>query len=326
MKIISEVEIKKSKLKIDHKSPILLMGSCFTSNMGNYLKEIKIPVKINPSGILFDPFSICRHLDLFINQKNIKLEDLEIDEDIYYNFDFHSQFNDLNPDECLNKINQSISIGAKAIRESKFLIVTLGSAYCYFHKSKEIFVANCHKVSQNNFSKTLAGIEDIKIEFHKIINKLRETNPDLHIIFTISPVRHLRDGIIENSRSKARLIESVHQLREEFSHINYFPSYEIIMDELRDYRWYDIDLAHPNFAATEYIKEKFFEAYLGKETLKLGLEFQKIIKGINHRPMQPNSIGHQKFVQELKSKIQNYHQKYPELDWEEELRFGGMKD
>lgn len=323
MKIISEVEIKKSKFKITHKSPVLLVGSCFTSNMGNYLKEIKIPVAINPSGILFDPFSICRHLDLFISEKELNKGDLELEEDLYYNFDFHSQFNDINAESCLEKINSAIKLGTESLKKAKFLILTLGSAYCYYHKKKEIFVANCHKVSQKEFNKTLAGIENIRAEFIKIIQKIKEINPELVVIFTISPVRHLRDGIIENSRSKARLIELVHQLVEEFEHVKYFPSYEIIMDELRDYRWYDIDLAHPNFAATEYIKEKFFDAYLDKESIKLGVEFQKIKKGINHRPLHAESKAHQKFIQELKEKIKNYHQKYPDLDWEEELDFVG---
>jgi lysophospholipase L1-like esterase len=233
----------------------------------------------------------------------------------WQSFEAHSKLSSSSKEEIIEQLNKaSVSIN-KAVKNSTHFIITLGTSWVYrFNESGEI-VANCHKVSQNKFKKELLSVAEINKSLSLIISLIKEINPSISFIFTVSPVRHLKDGVIENQQSKSHLISALHQIIPIHKNSFYFPSYEVMMDELRDYRFYKEDMIHPNQIAINYIWEKFYENWLSDEALELKKEVIKIQRGLEHKPFNPNSEGHQQFLSSLQEKIKTLKKKYSHISF-----------
>lgn len=329
MQFFAPINIKPLKPSITYKDSILLVGSCFTEHIGNYLMDIKFNVLQNPNGILFNPISICNSLVSYIHNKQHNEDDLFFLNEAWHSWQHHSRFSNADLYEGLRIINESQNAAHGFLKKANWIIITLGSSFVY-KLSPETptslrrgvrgeAVANCHKAPAQTFIKHLCTIEETVSALDNTIHQLFQFNPQLKIIFTISPVRHLRDGVVENNRSKARLIEVVHHLVNKFEKLYYFPAYELVIDVLRDYRFYDIDLAHPNYAATQFVLEKFSETCFDGSTQELMKEFRKIVIAKNHTPFNPHSQQHKKFLQTHLEKTKILQQQNPWMDFSKEL-------
>ena len=300
---------------IDYNSKIILLGSCFSDNIGQKLSYHKFESILNPFGILFHPKAIESVIKNSLCKKKYTEKDVFFLNERWQSFEAHSKLSSSSKEEIIEQLNKaSVSIN-KAVKNSTHFIITLGTSWVYrFNESGEI-VANCHKVSQHKFKKELVSIVEINESLSSIISLVRKVNPDINFIFTVSPVRHLKDGFIENQQSKSHLISALHQIIPIHKNSFYFPSYEVMMDELRDYRFYKEDMIHPNQIAINYIWEKFYENWLSDEALELKKEVIKIQRGLEHKPFNPNSEGHQQFLSSLQEKIKTLKKKYSHISF-----------
>ena len=322
------IQIQHLEPPINYQDKLLLVGSCFTEHIGNYLSNAKFTILQNPNGILFDPLSVCRSLITYIDNKQYTADDLFYYNEAWHSWQHHSRFSHPNREEALQKINTSQHEAHSFLKEADWVIITLGSSFAYpfsytdmnLNAIKNNFVANCHKAPQKLFNKHLCTIEETVTALDGMLYRLFRFNPKVNIIFTISPVRHLRDGVIENNRSKARLLEAVHHLVNKFSRLHYFPAYELVIDVLRDYRFYDIDMAHPNYAATQFVLEHFFESCVDKPAKDLSEEIRKIMIAKNHKPFNGASQQHKQFLASYAAKVKSLQQQHPYLDWSDDLR------
>lgn len=321
MKFLADINIRSLQPSITYTDKLLLTGSCFTEHIGNHLMDAKFNVLQNPSGILFDPLSVCRSLVSYIHNKQYTKDDLFYLNESWHSWQHHSRFSNPDAAACLQHINASQTAAHHFIKEAAWLIITLGSSFSYKLADNSVHVANCHKAPAQQFIKQLCTIEETVTALDGTIHQLFHFNKKLNIIFTISPVRHLRDGVVENNRSKARLIEAVHHLVNKFDRLHYFPAYELVIDVLRDYRFYDIDLAHPNYAATQFVLEKFSENCLDEPAKKLAEEIKKITIAANHKAFNPQSQQHKQFLQTHLERTKHLQQQYPFLDFSKELKY-----
>jgi hypothetical protein len=305
---------------------VLLTGSCFTEHIGNALRDWKFHTVQNPNGILFDPASVASSLLSYITPKRYGQEDLVFLNELWQSWQHHSVFSHPDAAECLRGINASQEKAHDFLRQADWLIITLGSAFSYLLADGGGPVANCHRAPGQSFQKHLMSIEDIQASLDSCVYQLWRFNPRLRIIFTISPVRHSRDGVVENNRSKARLIESVHHLVGKWDRLYYFPAYELVIDVLRDYRFYDIDLVHPNYPATTFVLEKFVAHCIDETDRRLLEDVKKIVMARRHRPLQPATNAHRRFLREHWQRTAELARQYPFLDWREELDYfsGGV--
>jgi len=319
MKMMLEIDIKSPDAKIDYSHKIFLIGSCFTEHIGGRLQELKFNVLQNPNGILFDPVSVSKSLVSYVTQKRYSKEDLLYLNELWQSWNLHSMYSGMEMAEVLTNINRSQQQAHDFLKDANWLIVTLGSSFSYRLSESGQSVANCHRAPAQWFNKHLLSIKETTTALTEAIETLQAFNPNLKVIFTISPVRHIRDGVIENNRSKARLLEAVHSIIDQYNHCYYFPAYELVIDVLRDYRFYDIDLVHPNYAATEFVFDKFKEFFIDEEAIELMEEVRKIVTGFKHKPFQPETQTHQNFLKTYFEKVKQLQQKYPHLDFEKEL-------
>lgn len=321
MKFFADINIKPLQPYISYTDKLLLTGSCFTEHIGNYLMDVKFNVLQNPNGILFDPISVCSSLVSYIQNKQYIQQDLFYLNESWHSWQHHSRFS--NPDAaiCLENINASQNLAHKFLKDADWLIITLGSSFSYKLADSLQHVANCHKAPAQTFIKHMCTIEETVTALDGTIHQLFHFNNKLKIIFTISPVRHLRDGVVENNRSKARLIEAVHHLVNKFEKLYYFPAYELVIDVLRDYRFYDVDLAHPNYAATQFVLEKFSENCFDESTRKLSEEIKKLTIAANHKPFNAASQQHKQFLQVQLEKTKQLQAQYSFLNFTKELAY-----
>ena len=323
------IRIPDLKPPITYRDKLLLIGSCFTEHIGSYLSDVKFEVLQNPSGILFDPLSVCRSLVSYIENRKYSDDDLFYLNEAWHSWQHHSRFSHPDKNEVLSQINQSQQQAHTFLKDADWLFITLGSSFAYHFSGNDdslktingSYVANCHKAPAKSFTKHLCTIEETVTALDGTLFRLFHFNPKLKIIFTISPVRHLRDGVIENNRSKARLLEAVHHLVNKFERLYYFPAYELVVDVLRDYRFYDIDMAHPNYPATQFVLEHFFEHCVDAEAKSLSEEIRKIVAAKNHKPFNPASSQHKQFLELNKSRTEQLQAKHPYLDFSDEIAF-----
>lgn len=321
MNFFSNIDIKPLPQPISYDHKVLLIGSCFTEHIGNNLQDLKFNVLQNPNGILFETVSVCRSLVNYIDNKQYKADDLIYENELWHSWDHHSRFSNPDKEMALAGIHQSQKKAHEFIKEADWLIITLGSSFVYQLKETSSFVANCHKVPGTRFEKYLLPIvEQIEL-LDNTMHRLFYSNPKLKIIFTISPVRHLRDGVVDNNRSKARLIETVHHLVNKFDRLFYFPAYELVIDVLRDYRFYDIDLAHPNYAATQFVMEHFADFAFNEATQELMKEIKQLTTARNHKAFHPGSNQHQQFLKQHYAKAEALAKAYPAIDFTAELNY-----
>lgn len=313
MKFTTQIPIAKSNHLIDYNSQIMSLGSCFAENMSSKLSYYKFISCSNPFGILFHPAAIKKLLEHTVNQQQFTEDDIFYNNERWHCFDAHSEVSNTDKQALLNTLNIASNTALTALQNGTHLIITLGTAWVYrFIENNEI-VANCHKVSQKQFSKELLSVTQIKECIETIIKIVREVNSHIKFIFTVSPVRHIKDGFTENQWSKANLIVALHEtLNTESYKLNtaYFPSYEIMMDELRDYRFYAPDMIHPNSVAIDYIWERFTENYISEEAYLIMKEVDAIQKGLQHRTFNPESEEHKAFIEKLQQRADKLKEKY----------------
>lgn len=302
---------------IQHQHHLMLIGSCFTENIGNKLKQYKFNVLENPHGIIFNPISIVQSVQAYISNKQYREADLFYQNESWNSWDHHSRFSHPDQQICLQGINASQQRAHDFLIKADWLFITVGSAFVYELSNKAV-VANCHKVPTDKFNKRLLSVEEVMAAFNGMLDALQQLNADLKIIFTISPVRHLRDGFVENNRSKSTLIQAVHALVDAREQLFYFPAYELVIDDLRDYRFYAEDMVHPNYAATNYVWEKFVPTCIEESTQKLMKEINIINAARSHKPFNPGSEQHKKFLQTNLARINQLNQQHPYIDFEEE--------
>ncbi len=290
--------IPESKHKISLDSQLLTLGSCFADVVGNQLKDNKLKVEVNPFGTLFNPLSIFKILSLTYTQADERL--YVQNQEAWVHYDFHSQFSGNAKEELRESINQKLSdIHSYLTPHTSHLILTFGTSFIYKLLQPQTYVANCHKMPKNLFEKDLLSVKDICKSFAILHKELKQINPDLRIILTVSPVRHTKDGMAENQVSKSILRAACHYLTADYQDVEYFPSYEIMMDDLRDYRFYKPDMIHPNEVAEQYIFEKFSDTYFDSKLKDFIKIWQPIRKALDHRPFNEKSASHQQFLRKL---------------------------
>lgn len=315
------IEAEPSKNKINYHTSVLFLGSCFTENIGDKMDELKFPVLINPFGVLYNPVSVRNALEILIDQKLFAESDLNFFNGQWFSFYHDTEFSATDQKKSLNKINTSIELAAKQLKNAKYLVITFGTAWVYKYLESGNVVSNCHKIPAKKFDRFKLGVEDIFVEWANLINRLNELNKKLKIIFTVSPVRHWKDGAVQNQLSKSTLILAINQLKNKFDNIEYFPAYEIMMDDLRDYRFYADDMLHPSNMAIEYIWEQFSQTYFEKETTDIIKEIDKIILARNHRPLNPDTENHKKFLKKQVEIIKKISKKFPFINLKDELDY-----
>lgn len=291
-------KIPPSPIKIDLKDRIYLSGSCFSDEISFHLSESKFQVLANPFGTIYNPISICKPFVTELDNNRI-LENQEL----YYHWDAHGKIASTTKSGLEKMIMEASNKHTNFLSKTDWLILTFGSSIVY-EKSDGSIVANCHKRPGTEFRQRFLKQEEIKLSVEATRNRLHTLRPNAQIILTVSPVRHVKDGLIENNRSKAILLDSVHQLTKSFENIHYFPSYEILIDELRDYRFYKHDLVHPNDQAISYVWEKFKEAFFSENTTTVLNDWDKIRRSIQHRPFHANTKAHSKFLDSTLQKLE----------------------
>lgn len=304
MNFRTNIQLQKERNQIDYNSKLLLIGSCFSENIHQKLDYFKFNTYSNPFGILFNPKAIEKLVVNAINcEKYTEKDCFELIER-WHCFDAHSDLSAVKKDELIDNLNTSITNTNKFINEASHILITLGTAWVYRFIETDKYVGNCHKIPQKKFLKELLTIDEILASLENICALIKEINPLANIIFTVSPVRHLKDGFTENSLSKSHLLSAIHQIIDKRNQLYYFPSYEIMMDDLRDYRFYNNDMVHPNETAIKYIWEQFQNVWLNEKSISLMKEIDTIQKGLAHKPFNPNSKQHKDFLNNLYSKIQ----------------------
>jgi hypothetical protein len=285
MKFRTELKFDKQRHDVTHSDSILAIGSCFVENIGIKLSSLKFNINVNPFGIIFNPYSMAKILNNGLKSP-IKLEkecDVLEYNGVFKSYDFHSKFNAATYNNFINKVD----IEQKGIRtqleNTNYLFLTFGTAWVYRLIEAKKIVANCQKIPQSNFTKELLDLNDITTVYVELIKKLIKSNPSIKIVLTVSPVRHTKDGIVENNQSKSVLLLLCKALSDDFKqNVIYFPSYEIQMDDLRDYRFYNADLVHPNQIAIDYIFEQFSKLFFTENTTKLNEKIEKLSRLQNH--------------------------------------------
>jgi hypothetical protein len=317
MNFTTKTPIQKYNHPITYDSKIMLLGSCFATNIGDKFQYFKFQATTNPFGIIFNPVSLAKLIERSAQKEYYTEKDIFFHNDLWQCYEVHSELSHPDKETFLSNLNSIVELTHRHIGSLTHCIITLGTSWVYRNIETNEIVANCHKVPQKQFIKELLSPEIIAQSIESILFNISVVNPNCKSIFTISPVRHLKDGFTENTLSKAHLIAAIHKtITHHPSPISYFPSYEIVMDELRDYRFYAEDLLHPNQTAVDYIWIQFFENYISESEFGLMNEICDVQRGLKHRPFNPNSESHQNFLAELKTKMTTLEKKLPFVSFE----------
>lgn len=309
----TSIPIQKSDFLIDYSSKLVSFGSCFAENMGDKFDYFKFSTLTNPFGIIFNPISLEKIIFRSIHKKYFTEKDIFFHNEAWHCYEVHSELSNPDKEQFLTTLNQLIDATNVKIEKLTHCFITLGTSWVYKHIESDVIVANCHKVPQKYFVKKLLSVSEIEGSLKNIISEIRSINPNCKFIFTISPVRHSKDGFVENNVSKSHLITALYHFLSNATSSIYFPSYEIMMDELRDYRFYAEDMLHPNQTAIDYIWMRFSENFINETEFETMQHVSEIQKSLSHRPFNPNSESHLKFQENLKQKINAIVAKYPEM-------------
>lgn len=317
MQFRTQIPISKSDNPVGYNSKVLSIGSCFAENMALKFDYFKFQNETNPFGIIFNPVSIEKLFRRVCEQDFFGEKDVFFYNERWHSFEVHSDLSNADRQQLLETLNKAITETFKQLKEATHIIITLGTAWVYRNIESDQIAANCHKVPQKQFSKELLSIEVIQKSIQNTIELIQGLNPDINFIFTVSPVRHIKDGFVENQLSKSHLFTALHDVlkthnSQPVTH-NYFPSYEIMMDELRDYRFYNEDMLHPNQIAIDYIWKLFSENYISENSFPVMKEVDEIQKSLRHRSFNPESEQHQKFLSKLQQKIKTLGEKQPHI-------------
>ncbi|MBS7785739.1 GSCFA domain-containing protein [Flavobacterium sp. CYK-55] len=310
MQLHTIFSVKADAHPINYQSNLVLLGSCFAQNMGEKFSYFQFKASINPFGIIFNPISLKKIIERAVNNQMFTPADFFFHNERWQCFELHSELCHHQAEELLNELNLILKQFKTDLQNASHIVITLGTAWVYRHLTSQQIVANCHKVPQTAFHKELLSVEQIKQSLSEITELVRNLNPKVRFVFTISPVRHLKDGFVQNQQSKAHLISALHEFLATDANSSYFPAYEIMMDELRDYRFYADDLLHPNALAIEYIWQKWTVSHINSDCYATMNEVDSIRKAIAHKPFHPNSEGHQRFLSQLQIRIQNLQSQF----------------
>jgi lysophospholipase L1-like esterase len=320
MQFRTQIPLSKTNNPIDYNSKVLSFGSCFAENMADKFDYFKFQNETNPFGIIFNPVSIEKIIERTVEEKWFTEKDVFFHSERWHCFEVHSDLSNSDRQELLETLNKAISETNKKLKEATHIIITYGTSWIYRNLESDEIVANCHKVPQKQFSKELLSVDRIEKSIQNTIRFIQTLNPEINFIFTVSPVRHIKDGFAENQLSKSHLFAGLHHnLSRGFGtevynlKLEYFPSYEIMMDELRDYRFYTEDMLHPNPVAIDYIWHKFSENYIAENAVSIMKEIEEIQKSLRHRSFNPESEQHQKFLAKLQQRIDLLKEKLPHI-------------
>lgn len=322
MDFTTPVELPKNEFGITHKSRIILAGSCFASNIGNRLEERKFNIEVNPFGVLYNPLSIATMLERIADGRLFDSSSPEIFEHNgqWHSILHHGDFSRNNREELIGHLNSRIVKANGMVNGCDAVFITFGTAYTYFLASDGTVAGNCHKLPGRMFTRRLLEIEEIVSCISAVIEKYKALNSGIKFIFTVSPIRHLRDGAHDNQKSKSTLLLAIDKIMQLYPEETlYFPAYEIVLDELRDYRYYADDMVHPSNMAVEYIWERFGKCYFNVETVAVCNEIENIVRGLKHRPFDAASEGYRSFIGNLLKKIEVIKGLHPYLDFENEI-------
>jgi len=309
----------RSSVSISHDDRLLCLGSCFAEQMGGRLQRLKFPTSVNPFGIVFNPVSMANSLERLLVGEPFCEAELVENQGLWHSFEHHGCFSNPDKTAALDAINRSFSEGRKFLENTNRLIVTLGSAHVFTLKKTGAVVANCHKLPAADFERRRLTVDEVLAALLPIFQKLKSKLPELEIIATVSPVRHLRDGLMENQRSKATLLLALDELAQKLTYVHYFPAYEILLDDLRDYRFYAEDMAHPSPQATDYIWQYFEQAFFEEKTKQLVKRIEQVLTALSHRPFHAQSVEHQAFLRKQAEFIHQILKEFPGLDFGQEL-------
>ncbi len=316
MKLQTTIPLTPEKNQIDYTSKVLLLGSCFTENIGGKLDYFKFQNLQNPFGIVFHPLALQNLVKRAVTKLQFTDADVFERDGQWFSFEAHSSITAATKSDMVMLLNELLEQFSSYLTKASHIIFTYGTAWVYRYIASDTVVANCHKIPQKEFKKELLSVQEISASLERTVSMISEVNTSVKIITTVSPVRHLKDGFVENTQSKSHLISGIHQFKNQLVTISnlqtyYFPSYELMMDELRDYRFYGEDMVHPNATAVHYIWEKFKLVWIANKTEQLQKEVDTIQKGLQHRAFNPNSDGHLKFQQDLQQKIEKVKKALP---------------
>lgn len=315
MELHTRIAISKPPFSVSYTDKLLLLGSCFAENIGQKFSDNKFNATINPFGTLYNPCSIASAISILKNKKIYTASDLIYHDELFHSMDHHSRFSATTETECLQTINNQLQSACVSLKNTNIVLITLGTRYVYQLKNSGQVVGNCHKLPEKLFNRYPLDTENIVHECRSIYLQLQEINPDIKIIFTVSPIRHWKDGAHNNQLSKAALLLAIDKMQQEYpAHIAYFPAYEIMIDELRDYRFYADDMIHPSALAIDYIWERFTDVFIHKESILIMKEWQDILKALNHKPFNTKSEQYQKFIMQTLLKIDRITGKIPYFD------------
>ena len=321
MKWSTPISIEEEKGYLRHGMPTLLMGSCFADNIGEYLKKGKLTIETNPFGTLYNPESIAMSIERLISQREYSAEELQQSGEIWYSYHHHGKFSSTSAETTLALINESFKRGVAMLSQCERLIVTFGTAYTYRLKSSGTTVANCHKQPATLFTRSRMQVDEIVTRWNEILTQLATHAPQCKVLFTVSPIRHMSDGAHNNQLSKSTLLLAVDELcRNHSKQCSYFPAYEIVLDELRDYRFYAEDMAHPSSQAVAYIYERLTDTYFTEQTRTLCEQCIKIDRSLQHRPLNgTDNESYRQFAQKLIEQMQKVEQTHSSISYQREI-------
>ncbi len=320
MKFKTDIALPSVLTEIPHTEHILMMGSCFSEHIGRRMKEEKFDCTLNPFGIVFNPLSILQALQRLKENNTFQASELVPGQGLWHSLMHHGSFSAPSQEETLAHIRSSYPEAAARYAGNDLLILTWGSAYVYIHKEKGTVVANCHKLPASHFQQKRLSMEEIIQPYTPFLKEWLAERPGRRVLLTVSPVRHLRDGLHENQLSKATLLLAADALQQAFpGQVHYFPAYEILMDELRDYRFYDADMLHPSPVTVEYIYEQFSSCCFPSDTQRAARECRELSRMLSHRPLHPDSPAWQEFRQRTRLKITELQLRYPYLSFQKEI-------
>lgn len=301
----TEIEQSKATFSLHHKDLFITLGSCFSDQIGKRLSSNKFDTLVNPFGTIFNPLSVFELIDMAMEPSTALEEALLHRDGLYYNYKLHSSFRNRDKKKLFETIQKQLNLTQQRLTKAKVLFLTFGTAWVYRTKDSGMLVTNCHKQAQKKFDKHLLSVEEIMTAFMSMKELIHEINPDLQIVLTVSPVRHTRESLSLNATSKAILRLACHYLSDLAEDVHYFPSYEIVTDDLRDYRFYEKDLIHPNEQAIDYIWDIFIKTFCAADTKQTLNQWRKIQSALSHKPFNPKEKKHQDFLRQTLTKLQN---------------------
>lgn len=311
MQFRSELILKPSPVSIGYNQKIIMLGSCFAEHIGSWLQAHYFDIVLNPFGILYNPVSIAHSLKILCQKKQYKESDLFFHQGIYHSFDHHSRFSGRNANDVITHINRTREQATEQLLQADWLIITFGTAWIYLLKDQNRIVSNCHKLPDRMFTRNRLSMDQIVREWGELLRDIRKINPKIKVLFTVSPIRHIKDTLHGNQLSKAVLLLAIDELQKQVDQVDYFPAYELLLDDLRDYRFYADDMLHPSDKAIEYIRDKFAETYFNKDTKKLFLEIIRVNKALMHKPSDPESVTYKAFLTQNIEKLTALFDKNP---------------